>query len=67
MTANSFRAMLLGKCGACGDVVAVGDHVTYLENALVHLRCHDAVHPRQRLTICPNCRLAFPCDCEELT
>lgn len=35
----SFVAKYNGSCSECGERIEVGDHATYMDNVVVHLRC----------------------------
>lgn len=61
----SFPAKYPGFCRAeCGNRIQEGDLVEYADDELVHADCSEHETPARPETICQNCCLAQPCDCE---
>jgi hypothetical protein len=68
MTTPAFTAKYSGgRCAAsCGEPIIEGETLTYVDDQLVHIDCATSHVLRERVqpTICPDCFLTLPCDCE---
>jgi len=70
MPRTTFEARYPGRCLSCGDEISVGDILRYDDDdRAVHANCcgeHvDLLAARRRkATICPECHLEQPCDCD---
>jgi len=70
---RTFPARFPGRCAAdCGERIAEGDEVTYVDDQLVHAECADRDRPTcglgpmptpRAVHVCPECHLVQPCYC----
>jgi len=64
---HPFEARYEGFCRlVCGEPIAVGDLVVFTDDGLMHNECSDHPAPVERpVTVCSDCWLVQPCDCEK--
>lgn len=64
----TFTARYPGRChAACGEPIEPGDDLEYLDDKPVHADCTTDLGPMptpKAVTVCPNCHLVQPCDCD---
>lgn len=71
---GAFIARWSGRCAAeCGEAIAAGDRVLYVDDELVHEGCEleglvaaEGRHGKVRsAVVCTRCWLVRPCPCDD--